>query len=104
MTGVSGSGMTAEISFDLVAEEDMEFEEGTFRLPGGEWQVFIVSKRPAVVPEVKPTRWDSGVSGVFVAFPVEARLDRSAVGLLLGEALGVSGWVEVCGPDSMDLR
>jgi hypothetical protein len=94
----------AEISYDLVMEEDMDFVEGTFRLPGGEWQVVIVSKGSVPSPEVKPTTWASGVSGVFVTFPDELNLDKSAVEDLLGRAFGVSQWDEVRGPDSMQLR
>jgi hypothetical protein len=45
--------MTGEISFDLVAGANNEFEEGTYRLPGGEWRVFIFSKRPV---NTKPRR------------------------------------------------
>ena len=29
--------MRAEISYDLVMDDDMEFVEGTYRLPGGDW-------------------------------------------------------------------
>jgi hypothetical protein len=66
--------------------------------------VFIASKRPVVAAQVRPTRWESGVSGVVVAVPIGTRLDRTAVKRLLGEALGVSEWIEVRGPDSMQLR
>lgn len=96
--------MVGEISFDLVAGEDNEFEEGTYRLSGGEWRVFIFSKRPVTAPEVRPTTWDSGATGVWVAFPTDKALNRSEVKRLLGEALGVEDWSEVNGPDSMALR
>jgi hypothetical protein len=45
--------VTGEISFDLVAGPDNEFEEGAYRLPGGEWRVFVVSKRPVAAPAVR---------------------------------------------------
>jgi hypothetical protein len=35
--------MRAEISYDLVVGDDMEFVEGTYRLLGGDWKVVIVS-------------------------------------------------------------
>ena len=96
--------MTGEISFDLVAAVDNEFEEGAYRLPDGEWRVFVFSKRPVAAPEVRPTAWDCGATGVWVAFPAGEALNRETVKRLLGAALGVEGWVEVRGPDSMALR
>jgi hypothetical protein len=35
--------MKAEITFDLVMDEDMGFVEGCYRLDGGEWKVFIIA-------------------------------------------------------------
>ena len=34
----------AEICFDLVMEKEMSFVEGTYRLPGRGWEVFIFSR------------------------------------------------------------
>ena len=34
-----------EISYDLVMEDDMAFVEGSYRIGGCDWQVFIISKR-----------------------------------------------------------
>lgn len=96
--------MVGEISFDLVAGPDNEFEEGTYRLPAGEWRVFVVSKRAVAAPEVRPTTWDGGATGVCVAFPAGEAMNRAEVKRLLGAALGVEVWVEVRGPDSMALR
>lgn len=50
--------MRAEISYDLVMDDDMAFVEGTHRLPGGDWQVVIVSApdRDVPAPEVVPQR------------------------------------------------
>jgi hypothetical protein len=98
--------MRAEISYDLVMDDDMEFVEGTFRLPAGEWQVVIVSAfdRDVPEPQVVPQRWDSGVSGVFVRLPRAERINAATVERVLSEALGVSEWVRVRGPDSMALR
>ena len=89
--------MTGEISFDLVAEADSNFEEGACRLPCGAW-------RAVAAPEVRPTTWDSGATGVWVAFPAGEALNRAAVKQMLRAALGVSEWSEVSGPDSMALR
>ncbi len=96
--------MRAEISYDLVMENDMHFVEGTYRLPGQDWQVVIFSRRPVASPEFKPTTWESGVAGVCVRFPKGWPLNKSVVERLLGEHLGVTEWVEVRGPDSMNLR
>ena len=96
--------MRAEISYDLVMDGDMPFVEGTYRLPGEDWRVVIVSRCDVTEPEVASQVWDSGVSGVFVRFPRRGRLDRVAVERALSDALGVSGWVPVRGPDSIGLR
>jgi hypothetical protein len=98
--------MRAEISFDLMMTEAMEFVEGTYRLPGGDWQVFIFGPDSRVAEPVVTTggRWKSGVTGVFVAWPEGMRLNKGVVLRMLSEALGVAEWVEVAGPDSMELR
>ncbi len=102
----TASGMHAEISYDLVMEEDMSFVEGTYRLAGGDWQVVIVSafQRDVPAPQVVPQRWDSGVSGLLVRLPLAERINAATVERVLSEALGVSEWVRVRGPDSMQLR
>jgi hypothetical protein len=96
--------MHAEISYDLVMDDDMEFVEGAYRLPGSDWQVCIVSRFDVPAPEVRPSRWESGVTGLVIRFPRAARLNREAVERVLSATLGVSEWVEVRGPDSMRLR
>jgi hypothetical protein len=100
---VEARAVTGEISYDLVMD-DMDFVEGVFRLPGGEWQVVIVSKGPVTTPEVRPDRWESGAAGFVVTYPEGDLLDKMAVEDVLGRAAGVSRWVEVRGPDSMSLR
>ena len=82
----------------------MAFVEGTYRLPGDEWRVVVVSRDDVCEPEVASQVWDSGASGVFVRFPRGKPLDRVTVERVLSEALGVSEWVPVHGPDSMRLR
>ena len=96
--------LEAEISYDLVMEDDMEFVEGSYRLPGRAWQVVIVSRHEVVEPEAVPQQWESGVSGMVVRLPQSVRLDRAAVERVLSAALGVWKWVVVSGPDSMQLR
>jgi hypothetical protein len=101
--GIS-SDMRAEISYDLVMDDDMLFVEGAFRLEGSHWQVVIVSRCDVDEPQVVPQRWENGVTGVFIRYPRADRLNRTRVERLLSVVLGVSEWVEVRGPDSMQLR
>jgi hypothetical protein len=98
--------MKAEISFDLVMEDDMDFVEGTYRLLGGDWQVVIFSRRPSVEKLEISTKghWASGVTGVSVRFPKAEKLNKAAVMRILSEELGMTEWQEVHGPDSMQLR
>jgi hypothetical protein len=98
--------MRAEISYNLVMDDDMAFVEGAYRLPGGDWQVFIVSAfdRDVPEPQVVLQRWESGVSGVFIRMPRAERINAAAVERVLSAALDVTGWVRVRGPDSMQLR
>src|SRR5262249_16058541 len=96
--------MHGEICYDLVMEQEMSFVEGTHRLPGHDWQVFIFSRWRVEQPRVTVTQWHTGATGVFVRFPEYAMLNKAAVEQVLARALGVEGWVEVSGPDSMQLR
>lgn len=96
--------MRAEISYDLVMADDMEFVEGTFRLPGGDWQVVIVSRYDVPEPAAVAQVWDSGVRGIFVRFPRGWSLNAAAVEQVLSASLGVREWAVVCGPDSIQLR
>jgi hypothetical protein len=97
--------MKAEISFDLVMEDVMSFVEGTYRLPGGDWRVFIFGPDSSVTsPEAKAGKYANGVAGVFVGWPESLTLNKVAVLRTLSELLDVTEWTEVRGPDSMDLR
>jgi hypothetical protein len=100
------SDIKAEISFDLVMDEDMSFVEGTYRLPNGNWQVFIFSRfRDIASPVVSfPAKWESGITGVHVAYPCTGKLDKAEVFRVLSGTLGVTEWQETRGPDSMELR
>lgn len=48
--------------------------------------------------------WASGATGVNVIVADDAKLNREIVLATLSEALGVTEWQEVHGPDSMQLR
>jgi hypothetical protein len=86
--------------------DDMSFVEGTYRLPGSDWQVFIFlgSERDVPEPEVFPDTWESGVSGVVIRSPRQRPLNMAAVEQVLSAAFGVTEWVRVRGPDSIRLR
>ncbi len=98
--------MRAEISYDLVMDDDMEFVEGTYRLPGMDWQVVIVSSfaRDVPVPQVVPQQWNSGVTGLFIRMSQAERINAESVERILSATLGVSEWERVRGPDSMQRR
>ena len=98
--------MRAQISFDLVMEDNMSFVEGTYRLPERDWQVFIFGPDSRVTQPVVRTdgHWESGVTGVHVKWPRGAPLNKDVVLRLLSEQLHVTQWEEVRGPDSMQLR
>jgi len=96
--------MTGEISFDLHMEDNMSFVEGAYRLCGGNWQVFIFSRYPVEQVKSIDSNWESGVSGIVISFPESKKLNKAVVEQVLSERLGVTEWVEVRGPDSMQLR
>jgi hypothetical protein len=98
--------MVAEISYDMVMDDDMSFVEGTYRLPGRDWKVVIVSGSERDVPsvQVEQTHWDSGVTGVVLRIPRAERINADKVEQILSDALGVTNWIRVRGPDSMGLR
>jgi hypothetical protein len=99
--------MRAEISFDHDMSDDMEFVEGTYRLPGLDWQVFIFGPGFSVDTPVVNTkgRWESGITGTHVRWPDSGwTLNKDVVLRILSEHLGVTEWDEVRGPDSIKLR
>ena len=94
----------AEISFDLVMEDEMPFAEGTYRLRGGEWHVFIFSRYEGKRILSTFDEWQNGCKGRVVKMPEGAKLNREVIKKILGEILYVTDWLEVRGPDSMNLR
>jgi len=99
--------MKAEITFDLIMTEDMDFVEGCYRLPGRVWEVFIFNRLrcgPYGVGVWKDLTWDSGVRGLNAVMPAGTKLNKATVFEVLSEALGVTEWFEVRGPDSIVLR
>jgi hypothetical protein len=96
--------MKGEISYDLVMKDEMRFVEGTFRIDGGEWQVVIFGRGSVQDFVVKQCTWDSGVSGIYVSVPPSALLNKEIVERILKNWSNVPHWIEVRGPDSMQLR
>lgn len=103
-------GQRPEISFDTVVEEDNDYIEGCYRLPGEFWQVVAFSKKdvPAIVCRPsrweRPTPWEETTTGLLITIPQVDRMDRDAIFRGMAQATGVIDWVEVRGPDSTYLR
>jgi hypothetical protein len=97
--------LTAQISFDLIMDDDMSFIEGSYQLPGYPWQVFIFHKEDDIH---KPTSqfggWRSGVTGLHIKVPRDTRLNAGMAIELLTEILDWTTWITVPGPDSLVLR
>ena len=96
----------AEITFDLIMDNNMDFVEGCYRLDTGAWQVFVVSKEEdsEAIEVSKGLVWDSGVIGLNAFVPLRTRLNRDSIKRILSEELGVTEWTEVSGPDSIQIR
>ncbi len=103
-------GSRAEVSFDLVFEEGMDWMEGSYRLPGEFWKVVIFQKND--VPDIrhrpqiwrKPTRWEEVTDGIVFELPRDACVDREYLLRAMSLAFGYNDWTGVRGPDSMALR
>jgi hypothetical protein len=86
-------------------EENMDFVEGAYRLPGGVWEVFVTQTWQVTELEIKPSTWGSGATGIIIQFPLEERsLNKNAVEELMSDYFDIQIWKEVNGPDSMQLR
>jgi hypothetical protein len=102
--------MCAEISFDtIIPVEGTSNIEGCFRLAGEDWQVFYfchdLNGQVCVGPaRVRRGTWRSGITGVQGHFPRGQVLDKILVCEILSEILGVHQWIEVQGPDSLELK
>jgi hypothetical protein len=107
---MSRQGAEGEISYDLVMEDDMDFVEGTCRVPEAAgaaataWQVFVFTKSDVSSSQVVRSRFPSGTSGLLVRVPASTRLDCRMIEEALSDFLGVVRWRRVTGPDSMSLR
>lgn len=100
----SRNPLLVEISYDLVMEDDMGAAEGTYRLPGRDWQVWVCHPSRRKTPRVVPYRWDSGITGLAVWMPVETKINMDSIERVLSDVLGVDQWSRIRGPDSIRLR
>ena len=98
--------MKGEITYDLVMDDDMPFVEGCYRLDDGVWKVFIFSKSEGLreVGVRKDVVWKSGVTGLTIVVSDDTILNKETVLKALSDALGVTEWSEVRGPDSIQIR
>jgi hypothetical protein len=102
-------GRRFEISFDTGLEADNCIVEGSYRIPGRFWQVFLFQKerRPGEsVPELGHQfgTWESGITGIEFDVPREDVLDRAYMLRAFASVFGTDDWVEVRGPDSLLMK
>jgi hypothetical protein len=97
--------MKGEICFDCYYPDDSDNIEGCYRLEGGEWQVFYVTRWYEGPPKVfTDAAWRSGITGVQVHHPKDQQLNILISKQVVADALGVTEWREVRGPDSLKLK
>jgi hypothetical protein len=103
--------MNAEISFDTsVSEDGQRHIEGCYRMAGRDWQIFYFTSwwqgRPwQGAPRIIQNQvWQSGITGVEVRCQDDLIVNKTFVKNVLSDALGVTEWLEVVGPDSLQLK
>ncbi|MEZ6142468.1 MAG: hypothetical protein R3B84_18065 [Zavarzinella sp.] len=103
-------GIRPEISFDLVMEDEHQYMEGSYRLPGTLWNVVIFKK--SEVDELAyeftiwepATIWERAASGVVIRFPLKAKMGLEEILSAMTKVFQFKNWTVVNGPDSMLLR
>mgnify|MGYP001081379305 CR=1 FL=1 len=98
-------GNRYEISYDTgIDGDDTTTVEGSYRLPGHLWQIFLFSKE--AVPELRHSfgTWKSGITGVEFEVPNAMTLNRELIVKAMTEVFGATAWIEVNGPDSLLLK
>src|SRR5579883_425170 len=98
--------MRGAINFDLFMTEDMPLVEGCYRLEEGicMFLYFGIRRRSRESGVKKELVWESGVTGLNIIVPDDTKLDKAVVLQPLSDALGVTTWSEVRGPDPMQHR
>lgn len=97
-------GRRYELSFDTMPGEDADAVEGSYRVPGRLWEVFLFEKKDVPEPRHHLSTWRSGITGIEFILPRAAVLNREAVLRGMAEAFGTRDWTEVRGPDSLLLK
>ena len=97
-------GKRFEVSFDTVAEDDTDIEEGCYRLPGRFWEVFVFVKADLADLRHALVTWPSGITGVQFDVPRSAMLERGYVIRAMSEVFAAESCAVVYGPDSLLLK
>ncbi len=102
-------GRRYEISFDTGLGDDMTTVEGSYRIPGEFWQIFLFMKsdprgRPVAELRHHFGTWPSGMTGIEFSVPEEDLLDRDYVLRAFARVFGTEDWVVVRGPDSVLMK
>ena len=102
-------GRRHEISFDTGLEADNDLVEGSYRVPGSFWRIFLFRKEDdegRCFAELRrhSVEWPSGIAGITFDAPAEAVIDREYIFRAFADAFGTDDWVEVRGPDSMLMK
>jgi hypothetical protein len=97
-------GHRFEISFDTGLSDDESIVEGSYRVPGHLWQVFIFRKEAVTELSHRFEVWESGITGIHFEVPGEAVLNRDYMLRAFSTAFEADDWVEVRGPDSLLMK
>jgi hypothetical protein len=107
----AGEKVLGEITFDIIVpEEGVAHVEGCYRINGGNWQVYYLTNQDKGAPWTgapivrSKAIFQSGISGVSGVVPGGWILNKRTIKKILAEAIGVDGWIEVSGPDSLILK
>ncbi|MBZ5709921.1 hypothetical protein [Nannocystis pusilla] len=95
----------AEISYDVVVDDDSRIVEGCVRLPGETWRTFHASKEDDLTePRFWTFDWENGILGMALELPAATTMNKAALQQAFASFLGVEQIVEAPGPDSMMMR
>ncbi len=97
-------GTGYEISFDTVIDDENDTVEGTYRLPGQLWAVFVFMNEEVPALEHSIGTWKSGVTGLGVKVPVDTRISKEFMIKVMSDVFGSADWVVVSGPASFVMR
>jgi hypothetical protein len=97
-------GRRFELSFDTRPGEDADVLEGSYRVPGRPWEIFLFEKKDVPEPRHQLHTWRSGITGIEFALPRGTVLNREAVLRWMSEVFATRDWAEVRGPDSLVLK